>query len=116
MKLMKRGKDLQGAKAGIVLVLGLLAGNLLFFLTIWMASKYDKVTLDQFIYQMKSSAAGANSSITNSAVIRVGVFGIAATILELVLYKLCSGDVRQSLRQSSGPRALPGSYPAGPWR
>ena len=100
MKLMKRGKDLQGAKAGIVLVLGLLAGNLLFFLTIWMASKYDKVTLDQFIYQMKSSAAGANSSITNSAVIRVGVFGIAATILELVLYKLCSGDVRQNLRQS----------------
>ena len=45
----------------------LLAGNLLFFLTIWMASKYDKVTLDQFIYQMKSSAAGANRSIFNSA-------------------------------------------------
>ena len=101
MKLMKRGKKLRGVKVSALLALGLLAGNLLFFLTIWMASKYDKVTLDQFIYQMKSSAAGANSSITNSAVIRVGVFGVAATILELVLYKLCSGNVRQSLRQSS---------------
>lgn len=101
MKLMKRGKKLRGVKVSALLALGLLAGNLLFFLTIWMASKYDKVTLDQFIYQMKSSAAGANRSITNSAVIRVGVFGVAATILELVLYKLCSGNVRQSLRQSS---------------
>ena len=100
MKLMKHKKNMLEHRAGILLALGLLAGNLLFFLTIWMASKYDKVTLDQFIYQMKSSAAGANSSITNSAVIRVGVFGIAATILELVLYKLCSGNVRQNLRQS----------------
>ena len=70
----------------------LLAGNLLFFLTIWMASKYDKVTLDQFIYQMKSSAAGANRSIFNSAVVRVGVFGVVSTILELALYWLCRGE------------------------
>ena len=70
----------------------LLAGNLLFFLTIWMASKYDKVTLDQFIYQMKSSAAGANRSIFNSAVVRVGVFGVVSTVLELALYWLCRGE------------------------
>ena len=67
-----------------LLALTLLAGNLLFFLTIWMASKYDRVTLDQFIYQMKSSAAGANRNLINSAVIRVGLFGVAATALELV--------------------------------
>lgn len=79
-----------------LLVLGLLAGNLLFFLTIWMASKYDKVTLDQFIYQMKSSAAGANSSLLNSAVLRVGVFGVGATILELLLYRSCAGKVRRA--------------------
>ena len=70
----------------------MLAGNLLFFLTIWMASKYDKVTLDQFIYQMKSSAAGANRSIFNSAVVRVGVFGVVSTVLELALYWLCRGE------------------------
>lgn len=99
MNLMKHKKKVQGLRGGILLALGLLAGNLLFFLTIWMANKYDKVTLDQFIYQMKSSAAGANRSIANSAVVRVGVFGVGATILELVLYKLCTGNVRQDLRQ-----------------
>ena len=99
MYLMKHKTRKQARCSRALLMLGLLAGNLLFFLTIWMASKYDKVTLDQFIYQLKSSAAGANSSITNSAVIRVGVFGVAATLLELVLYKLCTGDVRQAIRQ-----------------
>ena len=80
----------------VLLALGLLAGNLLFFLTIWMASKYDKVTLDQFIYQMKSSAVGANRSIFNSAVLRVGVFGVVSTILQLRLYCLCAGKLKRS--------------------
>lgn len=79
--------------------LTLLAGNLLFFLTIWLATKYDKVTLDQFIYQMKSSAVGANSHLINSAAIRVGVFGVVATVLELRIYQLCVGDVRKTLRR-----------------
>ena len=84
----------------VLAALLLLAGNLLFFLTIWMASKYDKVTLDQFIYQMKSSAAGANRSLRNSAVVRVGVYGAVATVLELMLYWLCSGNVLKILRRS----------------
>lgn len=71
------------------MVLALLAGNLLFFLTIWMANKYDKVTLDQFIYAAKSSAAGANRSLMNSAKVRVGVFGVGAAVLELLLYRRC---------------------------
>lgn len=79
---------------------GLLAGNLLFFLTIWMSNKYDEVTLDQFIYQMKSSAAGANRSIFNSAVVRVGVFGVAATLAELLLYRVCSGHMKGAWQRS----------------
>lgn len=90
----------RGVYRGILVALGLLAGNLLFFLTIWMASKYDEVTLDQFIYQLKSSAAGANRSLRNSAVVRVGVFGVGATLLELGLYWLCSGNVLQIIRRS----------------
>ena len=82
------------SRGAAVTALVLLAGNLLFFLTIWMASKYDKVTLDQFIYQMKSSAVGANSHLVNSALIRVGLFGVALTALELKLYHICTGDVR----------------------
>ncbi len=74
----------------LLVALGLLAGNLIFFLTIWMASKYDKVTLDQFIYQLKSSAAGANRSLRNSALVRVGGFGVGAAALEFVHYLCCT--------------------------
>jgi len=84
------------SRRGIMTALLLLAGNLLFFLTIWMATKYDQVTLDQFIYAAKSSAAGANRSLMGSAVIRVGVFGVAATVLELLVYRRCVGHVRSS--------------------
>ena len=83
---------------GTMLALALLFGNLLYFLTVWMANKYDKVTLDQFIYQMKSSAAGANRSLFNSAVVRVGVFGVAATVAELGLYLLSTGKLMQVLQ------------------
>ena len=79
----------------VLTVLGLLAGNLLFFLTIWMASKYDHVTLDQFVYAAKSSNAGANSSLMTSALVRVGGFGVVATVLELLLYRGCMKAVRQ---------------------
>ena len=85
------------SRRGVLAALLLLAGNLLFFLTIWMATKYDKVTLDQFVYQMKSSAVGANSDLINSAAVRVGLFGVALTALELLLYRLCAGEVRQNL-------------------
>ena len=95
-------------RAGLI-VLALLAGNLLFFLTIWMANKYDKVTLDQFIYAAKSSAAGANRSLMNSAYVRVGVFGTAATAAELVLYRLCSGELRRSLGSLRSVRWLRGT-------
>ena len=85
---------------GALTAICLLAGNLVFFLTIWMASKYDKVTLDQFIYQLKSSAAGANRSLRNSAVVRVGVYGVVATLVELLIYWLCSGNVLKILRNT----------------
>ena len=101
MYLTKHKTRTRGRWSAILLALVLLAGNLLFFLTIWMASKYDKVTLDQFIYQLKSSAAGANTDITQSAVVRVGVFGVGTTILEILLYSLCSGNVWKKLRQRS---------------
>ena len=79
----------------VLTILVLLAGNLLFFLTIWMVNKYENVTLDQFIYAAKSSAAGANRSLMKSAKVRVGVFGVVATMLELLLYWVCAGAVRR---------------------
>ncbi len=85
----------------LLTLLCILAGNLLFFLTIWMANKYDDVSIDQFIYQLKTSAAGANRSLANSAVVRVGVFGIVMTIVEVFIYALCSGKFQRLLKENS---------------
>lgn len=73
----------------VLMVLILLAGNMLYFLTVWMANKYEHVTLDQFIYAAKSSAAGANRSLMKSAKVRVIGYGVAATLAELLVYFLC---------------------------
>ena len=70
-----------------------LLANLVFFLTIWLLSKYDQISLDQVIFQMKTSAAGANSDLMNSAYLRVGVFGIVATLIEVGLYKWIKKNV-----------------------
>lgn len=75
----------------MVAFLTFLLANLLMFLTIWMSEKYDQVSLDQFIYQLKTSTAGANSKLVNTAYIRVGVFGVTLTLLEAVVYLFASG-------------------------
>lgn len=81
-------------------LIALIAANLLFFLTIWLANKYDHVSLDQFIYQMKSSAAGANRSLANSAIVRVGLFGMVLTCLEALIYLVCTGRFHKLLRKN----------------
>ena len=70
-----------------------LLANLVFFLTIWLLSKYDQISLDQVIFQMKTSTAGANSNLMNSAYLRVGVFGFAATAIEIVAYRRLKKEV-----------------------
>lgn len=84
----------------ILALVGLLLANLIFFLTIWLANKYDKVSLDQFIYQMKSSAAGANRSLAKSAWVRVGLYGVLATAGETLVYLICSGYFRKLLHEN----------------
>ena len=77
----------------------LLAANLIYFLTLWMSKKYDQVSLDQFIYQAKTSAAGANRSLMNSAYVKVGVYGGVLTLIELVVYLVLSGALFRLLRK-----------------
>ena len=77
----------------------LLLGNLIFFLTIWLASKYDRVSLDQFIYQLKTSSAGANRSLLGSAYIRVGLFGFLLTGIEIFVYLLVTGGLPNLLKK-----------------
>ena len=84
----------------IIALIGLLLANLIFLLTIWLASKYDKVSLDQFVYQMKSSAAGANRSLAKSAWIRVGLYGVLLTAAEAAAFFLISGKFRKLLHEN----------------
>lgn len=77
----------------------LTGANLLFFLTIWLANKYDKVSLDQFIYQLKSSAAGANRNLAGSVVIQVGLYGVFSTVLEILLYMISTGHFQNRLHK-----------------
>lgn len=71
----------------------LLGGNLLFLFTIWLLSKYDHILLDQIIYQMKTSAAGANEDLMSSAYVRVILVGILLTTGEYFLWRILAGSI-----------------------
>ncbi len=70
-------------------------GNALFFFTIWLLSKYDHIYLDQVIFQLKAPAVGANRTLASSAVVRVGVFAIVLTGIEIFLYTLLGGYLKK---------------------
>lgn len=68
-------------------------GNGMVFLTLWLTRKYDRITFDQVIFQIKTSAAGANHSLMGSAYMQVGVFTAIAVIAEYYAYRFLSGDL-----------------------
>jgi len=72
----------------------LFAGNLLFFMTLWLVNKYDNVLLDQILFQLKSPSVGANKNLLVSAYIRVGGLGILTTVIEILLYIVLSGTLK----------------------
>ena len=67
----------------------------MFFLTIWLLQKYDKVYLDQVLYQMKASTKGVYRSIAGSAYLYVCFFGALAILCEVFLYRLLSGKLKK---------------------
>lgn len=79
----------------------LLGGNLLFFFTIWLLSKYDNIDLDQVLFQMKSPASGAHKDLLSSAFFRVGVLGFALTAAEIFLYDLLAGRLQKLFKNSA---------------
>ncbi len=80
-------------KSRIITLLLLSVGNVMFFLTLWLLRKYDKVYLDQVLYQMKASTEGVYRSIAGSAVINVGLFSLVAGLAEIFVYYLLSGKL-----------------------
>lgn len=86
-------------RKSIISVVFLFLGNVLFFLTIWLLQKYDKVCIDQFLFQMKTSSSGVHRTLAGSAVVRVGLFSVIATMLEVFLYQLLSGRMREKMKK-----------------
>ncbi len=81
-------------RKNIIAAVILLAGNAILFLTVWLLTEYDKIYLDQFLFQMKTTVAGVQMSLALSAVVTIGVFGVLATVAEIFLYLLLSGSLR----------------------
>lgn len=69
-------------------------GNLIFFLTKWMLFKYNDIHIDQVLFQIKSPAVGTNKNIMNSAYIRIGLFSVVLTLIEVLLHFLLCGDIK----------------------
>ncbi len=88
------------SKRNILAIVLLLGGNLLFLLTLWLLNKYDHILLDQVIYQIKTSAAGANQDLLGSAYIQVILYGLLLTGAEIFLYLLLSGRLSGRFAQS----------------
>ncbi len=85
-------------RAFIAAALMLLLGNVLLFLTLFMLQQYDKVCIDQFLFQFKSTTVGVHRALAGSAVVRVGLFSIAATMGEIGLYLILSGRMEKMRR------------------
>ena len=77
-------------RIGVGLLLTLL-GNIIFFLTVWLLQKYDKVCFDQILYQISTSTVGTPKNLSFSAVLRVGGFAALAFSMEILLYLFLSG-------------------------
>lgn len=72
-----------------------LGGNLLFFLMLWIANKYDDVQFDQILYQLKSPVAGTNGDIVSSAIFDVVFIGVILTFAEIFTVFFLTGSLKK---------------------
>ncbi len=84
----------------LIALLLLLGGNFLLLMTLWLLRRYDNILLDQVIYQMKTSAAGANQDLMGSAYVQVFLIGTLLTAAEAGAYLLLAGKIQKLLEKS----------------
>ena len=87
----------KAVRKAVVACIVVLLANLLLFLTQWLSSRYDRVSLEQILYQMQTSISGTSKSLTASAVFRVGFWGTLLTVFDIVLYFVLSGHAEKWL-------------------
>lgn len=90
-----RDKEARTRLIAIVITLG---ANLLFFLTRFLTSRYDNISLDQLLYQTQTSISGTDSNFAASAVLQVGGLGGLMTVVCILAYRLLSGDGKWAAR------------------
>lgn len=93
---MQPSKRTRIIKASIAAFVALLA-NMLFLLTQWLATRYDRISLEQILYQMQTSITGVSKKLSSSISIRVGVFGTLLTIAQVIVYLILSGHGKKLL-------------------
>lgn len=74
---------------------------LLVALAIWLDKEYDNVSIDQFIYQLKTPMTGADQTLAFIAVLKVGAMFLAAGFVGVLLYNLCAGRFSKLFKESA---------------
>lgn len=85
------------SKKEIAAALILLCANVLMGLTIWLGYKYDQIHFDQILFNMKSTTAGAQSSLVGSGAVMIGVLPVVLTVLEIWLYPALAAILRKRI-------------------
>ncbi len=76
-------------------------GNLLVFLTIWLSSSYDDMSVDRILFQLKAPSEGLDYSLLWSFLIEVLLFSILACAAEIFLYRLFFGEYGKWLKKAA---------------
>lgn len=84
----------------ILAAIFLLLGNVMLFLTLWILQQYDKVYVDQILFQLKSTSSGVNGTLAGGAVLFVSSLTIITTVIEILLYLLLSGHLKDKLQSN----------------
>ncbi len=66
-------------------------GNLFLFLTLWLHNHYDEVSLENMLFQLKTSSEGVYASLTSSWIFSVGLLSVLCTLAFVFLYRLLFG-------------------------
>ncbi len=95
-------KEKKNTKTGrIAAIVLLFLGNLFLFLTIWLRDSYDEVSLENMLFQLKTSSEGVHAVLTSSWIVRVGLFTVVLTVLIVFLYRLLFGKYSHLIKNAA---------------
>ena len=85
----------------IAAVVLLFLGNLLLFLTLWLRDSYDEVSLENMLFQLKTSSEGVHAALTSSWIVKVGILTVLFTLAFVFLYRLLFGKYSHLIKNAS---------------